>query len=85
MKVTVHLGEPFWRTTGQREVVVSLTDRARVSDALAALIKRYPALAPDLSGREARPVIFLDDGEAALDSPLVEGAKLHVVWPVSGG
>ena len=85
MNVIVHLGEPFWRAAGQREVEVSLAPGACVADALTALINRYPALASDLSGREAHPAVFMGDEQAAPESPLAEGARLHIVWPVSGG
>lgn len=85
MKVTVRLGEPFWRAINVRAVELSLPDGACVADALAALGAGYPALAPDLRGDEAHPAIFLDEEEARPETRLAEGAKIHVVWPVSGG
>lgn len=85
MKVQIHLGEPFWRAAGQRQVEVALAKNATVADAFDVLTKRYPALATEFNNKEALPALFLDDEVAHLDSRLAEGAKLHVVWPVSGG
>mgnify|MGYP001562678259 FL=1 len=85
MNVTVHLGEPFWRAVGQREVTLALGDDSVVSDALSALGKQHAALAAELANGEAKPIIFVNDEQAALDSRLADGAKIHVVWPVSGG
>ena len=85
MRVIVRLGEPFWRTINTRSVELSLPDDAHVTDALDALIARYPMLASDLREGEARPAMFLDDEEARPDSRPAEGATLHIVWPVSGG
>ncbi len=85
MNVIVHFGEPFWRTVGKREVEVSLASGATVADAFAVLVKRYPALAAELDNTEAKPALFVSDQEAGLTSPLTEGSKVHVVWPVSGG
>lgn len=85
MRVVVHLGEPFWRTAGQREVSVTLDDNAAVSDVLATLVQIHPALAAELHNGEVQPAFFMNDEEARPESRLVDGAKLHVVWPVSGG
>ena len=85
MNITVHLGEPFWRVVGQREATVALTAGATVAGALAVLSQRHPDLAADLDNGEAHPAVFINDEIARLDSPLTDGAKLYVVWPVSGG
>ena len=85
MNVTVHLGEPFWRAIGQREMIVALGTHAVVSDALSVLGKQHAALAAELANGEAPPIIFVNDEQAALDSRLTDGAKIHIVWPVSGG
>ncbi|MBI5052299.1 MAG: MoaD/ThiS family protein [Chloroflexi bacterium] len=85
MKVFLHLGEPFWRAAGKREVEIILNDGATISDALASLAKTYPTLAQDLDGKEAKPMLFLNDEEASPEKILSNGAKIHVVWPVSGG
>ena len=85
MRVVVHLGEPFWRAAGRREVEVALTEGATVADAFSALKKLHPALAAELDNDEAQPAIFVSDEEAGFDHRLADGAKMHVVWPVSGG
>ena len=85
MKVTVRLGEPFWRTVGAREVEIDLNDGATVADALNALGQRYPALAAELDGAEARPALFVNDDEAQPDSQVFDAATVFILWPVSGG
>jgi molybdopterin converting factor small subunit len=85
MKISLRLGEPFWRTVGQREIEVAVPDGATVADALAALAQIHPALASDLSNGEAQPTLFVGDEVASPDSPLANGAKVYLVWPVSGG
>jgi molybdopterin converting factor small subunit len=84
VNVIVHLGEPFWRAAGQREIALALGEGATVSDALHAVGRRHPALAGDLGG-EVTPMVFVNDEEAQADSRLTDGAKIYVVWPVSGG
>ena len=85
MKIFLHLGEPFWRAAGKREIEITLNDGGSISDALASLAKMYPTLAKDLNGKEAKPMMFVDNEEALPEKVLSEGAKVHVVWPVSGG
>ncbi|MBI4314890.1 MAG: MoaD/ThiS family protein [Chloroflexi bacterium] len=85
MNVIVHLGEPFWRAAGQREIALALGDGATVSDALRAVGQRHPALAGELDGGEVTPMVFVNDEEARTDRRLTDGAKIYVVWPVSGG
>lgn len=84
MNVVVRLGEPFWRTVGEREVELDLPEGATVAEAIRVLGERHPALAPELGG-ELLPAIFFEESEARGDSPLKPGDRLHVVWPVSGG
>jgi hypothetical protein len=57
MRMAVRLGEPFWRTAGQRELVVALHEGAVVSEALAALVRRYPSLASELNSDEIKPAL----------------------------
>ncbi len=85
MKVSVHLGEPYWRSIDARDVEVTLPDRATVTLMLLVLFDQYPALAPDLRDGEVRPAIFVDDAEAQPDMRLHDGSHIHIVWPVSGG
>ncbi len=85
MKVTVYLGEPYWRSINARTIELSLPDRSSVASMLFTLFEQYPALAPDLRDGEVRPAIFVDDGEAQPNKLLSDGAHIHIVWPVSGG
>lgn len=84
MRVTVRLGEPFWRAVGQRETTLALETGATAERALAVLTQRYPALAPELNNGEAHPALFINDESASSNSLLTDGATLYVVWPVSG-
>lgn len=85
MKVVFYLGEPFWRAVGQRQVEAQVEAPATVAQALAALAQAYPALAADLQTAEAVPAVFVDDQAAEPGQLVPPGARLHVVWPVSGG
>ena len=85
MKITVRLGEPFWRTVGQRNIELTLDNGATVADALASLRRAHPALADELNSDEAEPALFMEDEIAKPELPLTDGAKLYLVWPVSGG
>jgi sulfur carrier protein ThiS len=85
VKVTLRLGEPFWRTAGARAIELDLNEGATVADALSALKQRHPALAAELDGAEAQPAVFVNDDEAQPDSRVFDGATIFVVWPVSGG
>ncbi len=85
MNVTVHLGEPFWRAIGQREVALSLSPGAMVAEVFAALVKQYPALSAELNNGEAQPTVFVNNQMAEAQSVLLENATLYMVWPVSGG
>lgn len=85
MQVMVHLGEPYWRVAGQHQTWVALLPSATVANALRILTTRYPALAAEFDNVEAKPALFVNNEVACPESPLFEGATLHVVWPVSGG
>ncbi len=85
MKVRVHLGEPFWRAINSHEVELILRDNAIVADAYEELARSFPAMRSDLNSAEVQPVIFVDDAQADRSTPLIDGAKLYVLFPVSGG
>lgn len=85
MKITVRLGEPFWRTVGQRNVELTLGQGATVADALDALKQAHPTLADELSSGEGEATLFLEDEVAQPELPLRDGSKLYLVWPISGG
>ena len=66
---------------GTREVALELAPNATVEDGWAALVERYPILAPGRpSVRFARNGEYVDAGE-----PLGDGDELAVIPPVSGG
>lgn len=66
---------------GTRSVELELPAGATVEDAWAALVERYPVLAP---GRSA--VRFARNAEyASPDEPLVDGDEVACIPPVSGG
>ncbi|MBI3243043.1 MAG: MoaD/ThiS family protein [Chloroflexi bacterium] len=85
MKVTVRLGEPFWRAAGQREVVLILASAITVAQALEVLARQYPSLAAELNNGEIKPALFINDEAASPESLLTDEATMHIVWPASGG
>jgi molybdopterin converting factor small subunit len=85
MKITVRLGEPFWRALGERQIVLALSPDATISEALKILWRRCPALAAELNSIGAQPALFLNDEVGQPDSRLRDGSTLHILWPVSGG
>ena len=54
MEITIHLGEPFWRTTGSRRVRIRLDENATVSDALAELGQLFPEFGRLIRGEETQ-------------------------------
>ena len=81
MKVTVLFFAQAREGAGRARAELSLPGGSRLADALALLAREHPALAPlwphlavAVSGRLARP-----------DTPLVEGAEIALLPPVSGG
>ncbi|HLA97846.1 MAG TPA: MoaD/ThiS family protein [Anaerolineales bacterium] len=83
MRIHVRLAEPFWRTVGQRDLELELEDSAAISDLLAVLQGRFPALVEEMA--QAQPHFFIDEQESGPETPLQDGARLHIVWPVAGG
>lgn len=85
VKVSIHLGEPFWRAANTYEVSLMLDAGATVSDACDQLARLYPALDADLNHGETQPAMFVNDEQADRSTPLIDGAQLYLLWPVSGG
>ncbi len=83
MQISVRLAEPFWHSVGQRQLEIELQEGARVSDLLALLRRRYPALEREFT--EAPPHVFLGDQEGTAETLLEDGCAVHLVWPVAGG
>jgi hypothetical protein len=85
MIITFCLGEPFWRRVGQREVQAQVDPPATVAQALAVLAGAYPALGADLAEAGGALAVFLDEAAAEPARPVPDGARLHLLWAVSGG
>jgi molybdopterin converting factor subunit 1 len=66
---------------GTREVALDLPDRATIEDAWAAVVERFPALAP---GR-AYVRFARNSAYAPADTVLADGDELALIPPVSGG
>ncbi|RLG46155.1 MAG: molybdopterin synthase sulfur carrier subunit [Thermoproteota archaeon] len=83
MRVRFRLFMAFREVVGSEEVELSLPDGATVGEALEALKREYPGLAPKLSpGR----YILMRGGRWPRDSdPLSDGDVLSLFPPVGGG
>ena len=81
MLVRVRLFAIQRELVGERNVELELADGGTVADGWAALVARYPLLAP---GRDS--VRFARNGDYAdVDERLADGDELAVIPPVSGG
>jgi xanthine dehydrogenase iron-sulfur cluster and FAD-binding subunit A len=85
LKITVTLGEPFWRQIEAKEVTLELKAGATVADMIKALEKRFPALETFLTQADLPPTVFLGDELANPETPLTEDAKPMLIWALSGG
>lgn len=83
MHISVHFGEPYWRSTGQRELHVEIEEGARLANLMALLRVRHPALDSDLA--ETVPMVFVDEVEVGPEARLEDGSRVHLVWPLAGG
>ena len=81
MRVRVRLFAIQRELAGTRELTLELPDRGTIEDAWAALVARYPALAPGRSFvRFARNADYAEPSHE-----LADGDELAVIPPVSGG
>jgi molybdopterin synthase catalytic subunit len=81
MRLRIRLFAIQRELVGSREVVLELADGATIDDGWAALVERFPVLAP---GRPS--VRFARNGEYAdATTPLADGDELACIPPVSGG
>ena len=83
MHVLVRLGEPFWRSAGQRNLEIELAAPATVAELLGELCREHPALEKELASAE--PSLFIGEEEATRSSVLSEGCRVHIVWAIAGG
>ncbi|HEX9675552.1 MAG TPA: MoaD/ThiS family protein [Anaerolineales bacterium] len=85
MRVTVRLGEPFWRQVSARELTLELPAGATVGLLLDELARSYPALKQALQDEDLPTAVFLGDQLAGPESPLSEGAHPTLLWAMAGG
>ncbi len=85
MNIILHLGEPFWRCAGTRQVTVWLPEGATAAEALAALVQLHPALRAELDDGEVPPALFAGDTQVWPETPLQDGAHVYILWAMSGG
>jgi sulfur carrier protein ThiS len=85
MRITVSLGEPFWREIQAKEVTLDLPEGAKVADLLAVLGQRFPSLGEIMESAELPPTVFLGDRLADADTPLTQGDRPTLVWAMAGG
>ncbi len=83
MKISIRLTEPFWRIVGSRDIVLDVQEKADISDMLASLCERFPALAPEIADNP--PLIFIGEKEAGMREVLAHQDRVHLVWAVAGG
>jgi sulfur carrier protein ThiS len=83
MQITVRLAEPFWRSVGQRNLELELAEGSSVADLLTILHQRYPALVKEFT--ETPPHVFFGEREVVPETPLTDGGRVHLVWPIAGG
>jgi len=90
--VTVRLGEPLWRTTGQRRLRLRVQRGSTVADVVRLLATQYPALASQLPSRhqgDSLYALFLDSVHVpwsqTTTEPVEEGATIYILPPAAGG
>ncbi|MCH8191023.1 MAG: MoaD/ThiS family protein [Chloroflexi bacterium] len=66
---------------GQRTIDMELDDGATVGDAVAEVVRRYPAFSPD----PARVVVAVNREYVNHNHPLANGDEAAFIPPVSGG
>lgn len=81
MRVTLRLGEPYWREVGARRLEFDLAAGTTVADLLQAVEGRFP----DLLRGDLPPTIFLNDDLAGPKTPLAEASTVMLVWSAAGG
>jgi sulfur carrier protein ThiS len=93
MVIEVNLGDPLWKTVGERKVALTLDDVATVADALALLRATYPDFGATLEAGGTRlgvPFNFFVNRKLVKTRDLAQrklkaGDKLHILAPIVGG
>lgn len=83
ISIKVRLAEPFWRSVGERELLIEVDDATSINDLIEILVKDYPTLKAEME--LSPPTVFIGDQEANSHTILMDGARVHLVWPVAGG
>lgn len=86
VRIYVKLGEPLWRTTGQRrlELIWPAGVEVTVADVLARLAAEHPAFAARYASAPYR--LFVDATPVdAVAAPLADGQTLFILLPAIGG
>jgi molybdopterin converting factor small subunit len=91
--IQVSLGDPLWKSVGQRQISLELSDEASVADALATLRSSYPEFGAAVEAGATRLGIpfncfvnrrLVKDGDLG-QHRLKEGDTLYILAPIVGG
>ena len=93
MHIQVSMGDPLWKTVGQRRMSLELSGDASVADALATLRSSYPEFGAALEAGATRlgiPFNCFVNRRLVKDSDLrqhklKEGDTLYILAPIVGG
>lgn len=85
MRVTVRLGEPFWRQVSSKEVTVELPTDATVGVLLDELARTYPALKQALQDEDLPTAVFVGDELASNETALSQDSRPTLLWAMAGG
>jgi hypothetical protein len=85
VKISVRLGEPYWRHIEAKRVSLELPEGSRVNDMLRVLGEQYPVLQPCLNDAELAPTVFLGDALVSESTRISEGDEPAILWALSGG
>ena len=81
MRITVECHGASQRWCGAELVNLDLGEAATVADALGRLAERYP----ELAARRETVAVAIGDDIVAASRTLIEGERLALIPPVSGG
>jgi sulfur carrier protein ThiS len=93
MEIVVKMGDPLWKTVGQREIALELGGGATVADVLAHLRAVYPGFGATLEAGGTRLGVqfnFFVNRKLVKDEDLDQrklkaGDTLHILAPIVGG
>lgn len=93
MLVEVKMGDPLWKTVGQRQISLQLDESATVFDAVSLLRATYPDFGAALEAGGTRlgvPFNFFVNRKLVKDRDLARhklkaGDRVHILAPIVGG